>query len=249
MSLPESSWFFPATNLTLSSGEVHVLHASLDLPASHIQRLQETLTSDELSRAERFYFPEDRRHFIVARGLLRTVLGRYLETEPSKLRFCYGKHGKPSLVSAYNSAKLDFNLSHSSGLALYAFTNGRKIGIDLECIRVDLEYEQIAVQFFSPQENDLLRNLPHHMKSEAFFNCWTRKESYIKARGEGLSLALNQFDVSLVPGEPARLLNYRGDPQEASRWSLKQLKPGPGYAAALAVEGHGWRLSCWQWPE
>jgi 4'-phosphopantetheinyl transferase len=185
----------------------------------------------------------------VARGLLRKILGIYLNTKPDRLRFSYGKHGKPSIISGSGKEKLKFNLAHSDGLALYAFTCGRHIGIDIERIRVDFDHEQLAAQFFSPQENAMLRCLPAHMKTEAFFSCWTLKEAYIKAKGDGLSLPLNQFDVSLVPGEPATLLNYRGDPQEASRWSLKQLRAGPGYTAALAVEGHGWRLACWQWPE
>ena len=87
------------------------------------------------------------------------------------------------------------------------------------------------------------------MQRQAFFLCWTRKEAYIKARGEGLSLPLDQFDVSLVPGEPAALLSTHRNPHEAFRWSLQELTPAPGYAAALAVEGHGWHLACWQWPD
>ena len=119
----------------------------------------------------------------------------------------------------------------------------------MENIHSNLEYDQIAAKFFSQQEYSTLINLPTHLQIEAFFNCWTRKEAYIKARGEGLSIPLDQFDVSMVPGEPARLLKTRNDPAEASRWSLVHLAPEPGYAAAVAVEGQGWHISRWQWPD
>jgi len=141
-----------------------------------------------------------------------------------------------------------FNMSHSHGEALYAVTRGREIGIDLEFIRCDLEVEQIAERFFSQCEIATLRALPVSLRKHAFFLCWTRKEAYIKARGQGLSLPLDQFDVSLIPGEPSALLSTQPDSDEALRWSLQELTPAPGYAAALAVEGRGWSLSCWQWP-
>ena len=249
MTIPEYSWFLLPTNLALSSDEVHVLRASLDVPTSRVHAMQQILTADELNRAARFCFQKDRQHFIVARGLLRSILGRYLDMEPNRLRFCYGDHGKPVLVPTSGQLTLRFNLSHSGGVALYAVTYGREIGIDLERVCVDFQYEQIAARFFSLRENTVLRALPTKMRPEAFLNCWTRKEAYIKAKGEGLSLPLDQFDVSLAPGELAALLNTRGEPQEASRWSLQELNPGPGFVAALAVEGHGWRLACWQWPD
>ncbi len=242
-------WFPPPADLALSSDDVHVWRASLDLPASCVQSLQRTLAADELNRAERFYFQKDRKHFIAARGLLRAILSQYLDMEPGQLRFCYSPYGKPSLATTPGQDMLSFNVSHSHGLAIYALTRGREIGADLERVRADLDCEQIAARFFSPRENAVLCALPAKVKPKAFFNCWTRKEAYIKARGGGLSLPLDQFDVSLAPGELAMLLNTRGDPQEATRWSLQALTPGPGYVAALAVEGHGWRLACWQWPE
>jgi 4'-phosphopantetheinyl transferase len=140
-------------------------------------------------------------------------------------------------------------VSHSQELGLYAITRNRKIGVDLEYIRTAFACEQVAERFFSSQEKATLRSLPPRLKYQAFFTCWTRKEAYIKARGEGLFLPLDQFDVSTIPGEPALLLNTRGDPQEANRWSLRELGPSAGYVAALAVEGHNWRLSCWNWRE
>lgn len=244
-----SSWRPPPKILRLGIDEVHVWRATLDLKAGGLQSLQQTLSADERVRAGRFHFQRDREHFIVGRGLLRTLLGRYLETDPGQLRFCYSPHGKPALAWEANRNRLRFNLSHSRGLALYAVTRARELGVDIEFIRPEPADEEIAERFFSPREVAALRALPSNMQREAFFNCWTRKEAYIKARGEGLTLRLDQFDVTLTPGEPAALLSTNGDPQEASRWALKNLAPGPGYGAALAVEGDNWRLKCWQWQD
>jgi 4'-phosphopantetheinyl transferase len=244
-SLP--AWDWPPRELALGDDEVHVWRAWLDQPASRLPTLLDTLTLDERARAARFHFQRDRARFIVARGVLRVVLGRYLEIAPNRLRFCYSPYGKPALAEEFGGDELRFNLSHSDGLALYALTRGRELGIDLERIRSDLADEQIAERFFSPREVATLRTLPPDLRVEAFFNCWTRKEAYIKAIGEGLSHPLDQFDVSLIPGGPALLLCTRPDPQEASRWSLQELPLGAGYVAALAVEGHGWRSKCWDW--
>jgi 4'-phosphopantetheinyl transferase len=246
MTDPDHSWSLPPDELVLTNSEVHVWRARLDLPDAHLHSLQASLAPEELNRAGRFYFEKDRRHFIAGRGLLRSILGRYLQVDPGQLHFSYEQYGKPVLAAAPGQELFRFNLSHSGGLALYAVTVGREIGVDIERIRTDLEYEQIAERFFSSQESAALRLLPPEIKPEGFFNCWTRKEAYIKARGEGLSLPLDQFDVTLAPGEPARLLNIRGNPQEAGRWSLRELTPAPGYAAALAVEGYDWQLKCWQ---
>jgi 4'-phosphopantetheinyl transferase len=214
-----------------------------------VQQLAQTLSEEEHRKAKCFHFEQDRKRFIVGRGVLRTILGLYLGVEPSLLRFCYNSHGKPYLADRFGGGALQFNLSHSHELALYAFTRGREIGVDLEYIRYIPDAEQIAASFFSARENTVLHTLPTSQKQETFFNCWTRKEAYIKAIGNGLAQPLDKFDVSLAPGEPARLLSVDGAPEEASRWSLKALTPAPGYVAALAVEGHNWSLTYWQFPE
>jgi 4'-phosphopantetheinyl transferase len=174
------------------------------------------------------------------------ILAQYLEATPERLRFQYTDFGKPFLIPEQNGPHLRFNVSHSNGLALYAVTFNREVGVDLEYMRPDLATMQLAAEFFSAHEFAALQRLPSRERIEGFFNCWTRKEAYVKARGEGLSLPLDQFDVSLVPGEQARLLDTPGDPKEAKRWSLRALSPGKGYAAALAVKGHSWRSRCWQ---
>jgi 4'-phosphopantetheinyl transferase len=246
---PTPAWSAPPESFHLESDEVHVWRATLDQPAPRVQSLWQTLAADEQARARRFYFEKDRVPFIIARGALRAILGGYLNINPDQLRFYYSPHGKPALASEVGGGTLRFNVSHSHGLALFAISRGRDIGIDIEHIRPDFATEEIAERFFSPREVAALRALPIDAQAEAFFNCWTRKEAYIKAIGEGLSHPLDQFDVSLAPGEPARLLKTQRNPQQAAQWSLQELSPGPGYAAALAVEGHGWRLHCWQWPD
>jgi 4'-phosphopantetheinyl transferase len=233
--------------LTLSNAEVHVWRAVLDPPALWIERLQRTLSADEVQRAARFHFARDRRRFIVARGALRDILGRYLGVPPSALEFRYSVYGKPDLAGVADGQRLCFNLSHSYEMALFAITCDRDVGVDIEHLDRAIACEEVAERFFSARERATLRALPADVQHRAFFNCWTRKEAYIKAHGEGLSLPLDQFDVSLAPGEPVALLATHGDPQETLRWSLQALTPGPGYVAALAVEGQGWQLSCWQW--
>jgi len=240
-------WLSPPANLTLPNSEVHVWRAALDQPASHVRNLAQILSSDERNRAQRFHFERHKRRFTVGRGVLRTILGWYLDIEPRQLEFSYGPQGKPYLAKQFGEPALQFNLSHSHELALFAFTLGREIGVDLEFIRPMPDLEEVATRFFSTNENAVLNRIPVRQKVEAFFTCWTRKEAYIKARGEGLSMPLNEFDVSLSPGEPAALLNVRINPQEVNRWSLQALDPAPGYIGALIVEGQAWDLSCWQW--
>jgi len=248
----DPAWNTPPPDMVLASDKVHVWRASLELTPTAILALRRTLAADELARVKRFHFTEDRTRFIAARGALRDILARYLGTEANQVCFRYSSHGKPSLAAGsqrggQRKPPLHFNLSHTSDLALVAIARGRRVGVDIESMRTDIAQDLIAARSFSPREQARLRALPIHLKAQGFFNCWTRKEAYIKARGEGLSLPLDQFDVSLAPGEPARLLHVEGDAEEASRWTLAELAPGPGYVAALVVEGHGWRLACWQW--
>ena len=244
---PSPSWDSPPEKLTLPRNAVHVWRASLDVSTSCLHSLQGTLTPDECTRAERFYFQEHRERFIAGRGLLRNILSRYLDRKPGQLRFRYNSYGKPALIEETGVEGICFNLSHSHDMALYAVTHGREIGVDIERFRPDVEAEKLAERFFSPREAAVLRALPEQLRKEGFFNCWTRKEAYIKAEGEGMAIPLSSFDVSLAPGAAAALLRSQNPPQETSRWSLQALDPKPGYAAALAVKGHDWELKCWQW--
>lgn len=239
-------WPPPPDTPVLVHDEVHVWRASLDLPASEVLDLHQTLTPDELQRAGRFRFRKDRDRFIAARGLLRAILGRYLNADPARLRFSYGPNGKPYLADTTNVNGLAFNLSRRDGLALYAITSGREVGIDLERIRDDLEPEKIAERFFSPREIAALQAAPAHTRREVFFTYWACKEAFIKALGTGLSFPLDQFEVVSTTNRPEVLLSIEKDQEEAARWSLRTLPTDFGYVAALAVEGHSFWLECCQ---
>lgn len=240
-------WRPPPESLVLNREEVHVWSAHLNVLPTTVRSLADTLSPAERARAGRFRFEKDRNRYIVARGILRAILGRYLRVAPAEIRFAYNYYGKPALAAEGDAKPLRFNLSHSHQLALYAFTLEREIGIDVEYIRPDIANEEIAERFFSPNEVVQLRSLSPEMRTEAFFNCWTRKEAYIKARGEGLSYPLAQFDVSLIQGERAALLTTRPDAQEAFRWSVKELKSEPRYVASLVVEGQPSHFEYWRW--
>jgi len=237
------------SSFQLASNEVHSWCASLDVPPETSARLYATLTPDERTRSARFQFERDQQRFIVARGVLRDLLGRYLQTQPSRIGFVYNAFGKPDLSPEFGN-RLKFNLSHSAGLALIAIATASNVGVDLEYIRAQSDYADIARWFFSTAEGDYLLALPSHLYAEAFFSCWTKKEAYLKACGEGLATPLNSFSVPLRTNpahSPVDLYVGSKDIAPAKRWSLYTLRPAPGYAGALAIEGTGWRLRQWQW--
>lgn len=240
-------WSPAPKDLILADNEVHVWRAQLELPLSQVQELRGILTDDELDRANRFSFDVDWQRFIAARGTLRSILSRYIAIYPSHLRFHYNEYGKPFLAPEFSAYLLNFNLSHSGSMALYAITRNMEIGVDVERVRSNFEYDEIAERFFSATEVAILRTIPTEKKLEAFYNCWTRKEAYIKAHGEGLSLPLDSFEVSFAPWGPSIVLITKDEPQESSHWTLLDLKPGLGYAGALAVKGIGCRLRYWDW--
>ena len=213
-----------------------------DLDSFSADHLEPVLCAEELGRAHRFHFAKDKKHFIVTRALLRTLLGAYLGTDPRLLILAYGKMGKP-FVTAEFEGRISFNLAHSGGRAIYAFTESRALGVDLELIREETAGDDIAKRFFSASEIEELQTVPLELRREAFFNCWTRKEAYIKARGEGLSMPLDGFRVSLKPGDLAALLSNHSDLTEVERWEMRSIPVAAGYVAALVVEGHGWALN------
>lgn len=237
------SWQKGPSSPVLWPNEVHVWRVRLD--GARPKNLELALAPDDRERAARFRFEGDRHRFSIARASLRTILARYLKSSAAGLRFDIGAYGKPGLVENQNNLDLRFNLSHSHQVALIAITRGREVGVDVEFMRADFANDEVAEHFFSPAEVKQLVRMPTKLKTRSFFNCWTRKEAYIKARGEGLSHPLDQFDVSFAPDAPAALLGNRLDPAEVSRWSFEELSPHPAYAAALTVEGNFSRLLLW----
>ncbi len=210
--------------------------------ASEAASLRALLSAEERERAARFRFEADADRFAAGRGALRVVLGHWLGLAPEAVRFGSLPNGKPVLAG---HAEPQFNVSHSGEWALIAVAHGRRVGVDVERVRDDADSGEIARRYFSANEADALGRLSAEAQPEAFFRCWTRKEAYIKARGDGLSFPLDQFDVAFAPGEPPALLANRVEPEEVGRWSLFDLSAAtPGYAVALAVEG---AEAAWRW--
>jgi 4'-phosphopantetheinyl transferase len=234
-----------AAALTLPEEEVQLWRIDLQAISGAESRWQSLLSPDESNRASRFHFLRDRQHFTAARAMLRTILASYLGTDPKGLTFLYSKKEKPSLGPQSPLSDITFNISHSGGIALFAFSRHREIGVDVEHVRRDFDVEAIARRFFSVHEQAQLAALPAEERIDAFFRCWTRKEAYIKATGDGLSLPLSQFDVSLGASENSALMATRPDSSEAGRWLLHEVPGGPGYIAALCVRGRDWKLKQW----
>ena len=231
-------------NYELAADEVHVWRARLDGSSARAALLRQVLSAEERARADKFHFERDRMRFTIGRGLVRLLLGHCLGRPAHRVGFEYSSFGKPSLPPGL---PVQFNVSHSGAVILVALARGRVLGVDVEQIRSDMATARIAEEFFSANECRALASLPGSLQYEAFFSCWTRKEAYIKAKGEGLSLPLDQFDVAFLPGEEPRLLETRPDPTEASRWTLRSLEPGAGYQGAIVAQGAGWTLRCWDW--
>jgi 4'-phosphopantetheinyl transferase len=232
----------PRNAVSLDANEVHLWWTCLDRTQPPIRSFLQLLASDERARAARFRFEEHRRVYVAVRGLLRVILSRYLQIEPARIELNYGPHGKPELADSIGDHSLAFNVSHSEKLALFGIARRREIGVDVERIRADIEVRDLAKTFFSPEETAALLSLPEELWSEAFFACWTRKEAYLKARGDGLSVPLDQFTVTLAPNQPAALLHSWLGRDEPQRWSIRDVEPTPGYAGAIAVNGRDWRL-------
>lgn len=232
----------------LQSGDVHVWRIALDDDqlCTSPARLS-TLAPDERERAGRFRFPRDARRYVAGRVALRAILSGYLRIAPAAIAFTYGTYGKPELADHSTHPRLRFNFAHSDALALLAVTWEAALGVDIECLRPDIEHAAIADRFFSPRERAMLRTLPEHERLPAFFRCWTRKEAYIKACGEGLTLSLADFTVSLAPGEPPALLCVRDKPEEATKCTICDLSSHPEYAAALALNGSLLSLVCFRY--
>ncbi len=210
--------------------------------------MEPVLSDVEKDKARRFHFQQDRERYIAAKACQRSVLGGYLGVEPGSLVFDLNPFGKPSLGGETARGDLQFNLSHTRGLGMLAAARGDELGVDVEQVRdreVDLG---IARRFFSPHEVAALEGLPPDEQKVAFYACWTRKEAYIKARGEGLSIPLDQFSVSLAPGRPPALVSHETEPEETRRWDLYNLDLGPGYAGALAVRARSWVFRQFEWP-
>jgi len=223
----------------LAGGPVGVVQVRLDEEPAPTEQLARCLSVDERRRAERFVFERDRRRFVVCRSHLRRLIGDRLDVHPAAIEFAYGARGKPRLGGAMAGAALRFNVSHSAGIALYAFAWGLEVGVDVEAVCALPDADQVAARFFSRRENEAYRALDARDRPLGFFNCWTRKEAFVKALGDGLHFPLDAFDVSLAPGEPAQILRVGETLDPDVDWCLESLALEPGTVAAVVVEKAG----------
>jgi 4'-phosphopantetheinyl transferase len=243
-------WPAPPADVSLDWDSVHVWAVSLQVSDDTLSRLATMLVSAERRRAESFHFDRDRNRFIAGRGMLRTLLGRYLHAQPEAIWLEYGPNGKPLLAGRFARSGLQFNLTHCEDLALLAVARGRVVGVDLERIRTLNGAQEMAAFFCSPRENAEFQSLPPGERDAAFFRIWTRKEAWLKATAKGIGQSLEKVEVSFQAGEAARFIHL---PEEAgtlaSGWNLRELTPAPGFVAALAMPGETARLSCWKYKE
>jgi 4'-phosphopantetheinyl transferase len=239
----------PGTDALFTYDAIEIIVTRLDVGPEALLTSAAMLSEAERQRANRFAFDRDRRRFTVARSRLRQLLGARLDMRPDSVELMYGKHGKPALARRFAASGLRFNVAHSDDVAVYAFSRGREVGIDVETVRVLPDADDVAASFFSRRENEVYRSLAPRDKPLGFFNCWTRKEAFIKALGDGLYHPLDRFDVSLAPGEPARILRVEHVPGELCGWTLHSFLPGPGLIAAVVVRKPAWELTSKPGPE
>jgi 4'-phosphopantetheinyl transferase len=233
------NWLPAPKKLDLLLNDVHIWRINLNSDELQLQFFRETLSSDEIARAERFYFPEHRQRFMAGRGTLRAILGQYLDIAPKQVEFEYQPRGKPLLAAKFADKGLLFNLSHSQDLALLGISYQNQIGVDLEYIRTMSDLEGLAKRFFSAREYEYLRLLSLAQQQQIFFRYWTCKEAYLKATGDGL-VQLEEIEIDLTPNQPSKLL-VSGD------WSLRELTPADNFAAAVVVAGSNINLHCWEY--
>jgi 4'-phosphopantetheinyl transferase len=226
----------PRATASFAKHAIEIVVTRLDVRPEAVRASAALLSDAERQRAGRFAFDRDRRRFTVARAQLRWLLSERLGVRPEMVEFVYGAHGKPALARHFADSDLRFNVSHSDDFAVYAFAPVREIGVDVEAIRVIRDADEIAAHFFSRRENEAYLALDASDKPLGFFNCWTRKEAFIKALGNGLYYPLDRFDVSLAPGEPARILRVESTPGDYCGWALHSFSPAPGLIGAIVLQ-------------
>jgi len=239
-------WHKTPAKLSLSDKYIDIWRTALDLPQRQVDEYLTLLSSEEISRAQRFKVKRKYREYIISRGLLRRVLGHALRTDPAGFEFEYTEHEKPFLGLIHRGKSVSFNVSHSHEQTLIAVTLDHALGIDIEYVRQDVQFKQLARRFFSAQEAGELETYTEAGIPRAFFACWTRKEAFVKALGDGIAFGLNEFSVSVNPFDDTVALTTHWDPDEAGNWSLVSIRTDQEYIAALAVAGQGVKIRYWE---
>lgn len=237
-------WRLPVVFPNLIARQIHVWCAILDYTDEQLSVFYNLLTAEEQERAQRFHFTKDRARFVAARGILRKLLGQYLKAPPQELRLQVNSHGKPELI---DYPALQFNLSHSHEIALYAIALEQAVGVDVEYIDNQRDIDAIAKRFFTPAEYQLLINLTGEAKQQAFFALWTSKEAFIKALGVGLSYSLDKVEITWGLHQSVKLLTLYDATQNVEDWYLASLDPVPNYAAAIVMKNPVLELKTFRW--
>ena len=240
-------WKKPPKLLSIETDQVHIWRIWLDPQQLDYTKFSHLLSEDEANKANRYHFEADRIRYTVMRATVRIILGNYLGVAPGDLLIAYSLYGKPYLSNARMHKDISFNISHAGDLGLLAVAISRLIGVDLELVRQVTLMESIARRFFAPEEVEQLLSLPASLQAKAFFTCWTRKEAFVKAQGEGLSIPFNQFTVSFYPDDTPQIINIRNDPGMLGSWSMFHLNPGENYVGTLVVEGKAPDVMGWDW--
>jgi 4'-phosphopantetheinyl transferase len=236
MTCLNAQWNSPPVDYRIDRNTVHVWRAYFQPTLVSDREFLECISKIEIERAQRFIRQSDRDRYIFSHGLLRSLLGAYVDCAPQQFVFETKQHRKPFLISPDCSNDIRFNLSHSEDMVLIAVTRGAEVGIDVECVRRIPDALQIVNATFSVDEREFLNSLPPRDFEEGFFTCWTSKEAFLKGIGKGLSYPLDEFSINFPSGESECLVNVHGDLGNTYCWKVIKLSPGPGYSGALAIE-------------
>jgi 4'-phosphopantetheinyl transferase len=228
-------WKITTNDLSLSPDYIDIWKIDLNIEDKNIFNHAKCLSNEERTRADKYISGKKSREFIITRSSLRNILGHVLKVNPGVFEFCYSKHGMPMLSPRSGFPDISFNVSHSFDVSLIAITINQAVGIDVEKVRTDIEYEKLAVRFFSDNEYQAIMQYHDQLRLRAFFATWTRKEALVKAIGTGIAMGLKSFDVSVNPDGPAKLLETRWNPDLQNEWSITSIDTGDDYFACLAT--------------
>jgi 4'-phosphopantetheinyl transferase len=250
------SWSAGRSTQTFPTHRVDVWRVHLDAPVKADVEAA-GLSADEMTRASRFHFERDKTRFIRCRSALRELLSGYMTIPKFEIRFEYLPTGKPQLSADQNPCQLQFNVSHSAGMALIAVSSKYRLGVDIEAVRSNVDTDSLAERFFSMRERIGLRALPDHLRLPGFYACWTRKEAFLKATGRGLSFPLADFSVTTHPDLNPQLEEINPeeinpektneDPEAGKQWFLADLRVVDGYRAAIAMNGPSCPVETYAW--
>jgi len=236
-----TTWPTAPAELPALDRTVHVWAVRLDDASVDLDGGRELLSPDERDRAARFHFEQHRRRYLIAHIAMHEILGRYLQIDPAQLRFELGTNGKPRLPASLAASGVEFNLSHSNEMALLAVNRIGALGVDIEYVKPDFKFQEIAERFFTAKEVAAMRRLPADLQRQAFFKCWTSKEAFLKAKGTGLSGKLDE--VEITRGDQDQVLIHAN----VLGWSLTELDSFETYESALVVAGPPVPIRYYDW--